>query len=259
MISTIRVLDTPLFNGDISRATESILATCKNDETQNHMISATGAHGIITANQDPYFREVLNSFYMNLPDGMPSVWVGKLKGARQIERCYGPDFFREILVASKDISIRHFFCGGKEGVAEELKHVCEQKFHNQNIAGVYSPPFRELTDEEMRCLSNDINSKNVDIVWIGLSTPKQEKFALRLSKYTKVHFLCTVGAAFDFHTGRLKQAPRWIQKIGMEWFYRLIQEPKRMWKRYMLTNTLFIIYIIREKIRRLFRRNRINY
>ena len=243
-VSVVTVLDINLFDGDIPKAVEIILEFCSIEDKKNRLISATGAHGIVTAHDDFNFKQVLKSFYLNLPDGVPGVWVSRLKGAKQIKRCYGPDFFREMVIASNDREIRHYLCGGKEGVGDELKQVCEEKFSNQYIVGTNSPPFRELTDEEMVWLANDIASKNVDIVWLGLGTPKQEFFAFRLAKYTNVHAICTVGAAFDFHTDRLKQAPKWMQKMGLEWFFRLITEPKRLWKRYIKIVPLFIMWNI---------------
>lgn len=219
------------------------------DIKSNYCISATGAHGIITAKKDYSFKNILNSFYINLPDGMPSVWIGRLKGAKEMERCYGPDFFKETMKATADKNIRHYFCGGQEGVAEELKESVGKKFNNFNIVGTYSPPFREMTDDEMNKLAEAINSKGTNIVWIGLSTPKQEKFAYKLSKFAKVNFICTVGAAFDFHTGKVKQAPAILQKMGLEWFFRLLMEPKRLWKRYFEIVPLFIWYNFLEFIK----------
>src|SRR5690606_709595 len=146
----------------------------------------------------------------------------------KMERCYGPDFFRETMVATNQKEIKHFFCGGKDGIAEELKKVCETKFANFNVVGTFSPPFREMKDDELKELAAKINALNTNIVWIGLSTPKQEIFAYSLSKFTNVNFICTVGAAFDFHTGKVKQAPSWVQKMGLEWFFRLLMEPKRL-------------------------------
>jgi N-acetylglucosaminyldiphosphoundecaprenol N-acetyl-beta-D-mannosaminyltransferase len=138
--------------------------------------------------------------------------------------------------------INHFFCGGKEGVAEELKVISATSFCNTNVVGCFSPPFREMSEEEIKELAGRINSLKTDIVWIGLSTPKQEIFASKLAKYTNVHFLITVGAAFDFHTGKVTQAPKIIQNIGMEWFFRLLIEPKRLYKRYFEIVPLFIYY-----------------
>lgn len=244
----MRVLTVNLYSGSIPSFTSTLIKFC-NGEKQNKLISATGAHGIITTHKQKNFREVLNLFYANLPDGMPGVWVGRLKGAKEMQRCYGPDFFSYTMLATGGEKIKHFFCGGKEGVAEKLKQVCEKKFSNENIVGTYSPPFREMTDAEMEELADEINSLNTNIVWIGLSTPKQEIFAYRLSKFTNVNFICTVGAAFDFHTGNVNQAPRWIQKIGMEWFFRLLMEPKRLWKRYFEIVPLFIWYNLLELIK----------
>lgn len=246
MPNNISILGIPIFSKSIPDIIEIILT---DKGKSNKCISATGAHGIITAQRDKEFNLVLNSFYANLPDGMPCVWIGKLKGAKKMERCYGPDFFKDTIIASKDKKINHFLCGGKIGVAEELKQVCERKFGNYNVVGTYSPPFCEMTDDEIKELANKINSLDTNIVWVGLSTPKQEMLAYRLSKFTNVNFICTVGAAFDFHTNRVKQAPKWVQNIGMEWSFRLVMEPKRLWKRYFEIVPLFIWYNIMEIIR----------
>ncbi len=237
-----RVLDVSIFDGNIRDATEVILDRCRRADKANCLISATGAHGIVNAHRDPSFRRVLDSFYMNLADGMPAVWTSRLKGDKRIERCYGPDFFSAVMIASATLGIRHYFCGGKEGVAAELQAVSGRRFRNPNVIGLYSPPFRDLADEEIRQLAEEINGLDIDVVWIGLSTPKQEQLAFRLAQHTHVHFLCTVGAAFDFHTRHLRQAPRWIQRLGLEWLFRLIMEPRRLWKRYVAVVPLFIIY-----------------
>ena len=243
------VLNVSLYGKSIPSVVEEIISLAKSDSRKNRLISATGAHGIITAKKDNSFKEILNGYYLNLPDGMPGVWIGRMKGAKEMERCYGPDVFKFVMTETASFSINHYFCGGKPGVAEELKSFCEQNFKNNNIVGFYSPPFREMTDEEMQELAGKINSLNTNIVWIGLSTPKQEIFASRLSKFTNVNFICTVGAAFDFHTGNVKQAPQWIQEIGMEWFFRLVMEPKRLWKRYFEIVPLFIWYNFLEFIK----------
>ena len=243
----VRVLDVELYSFDIDKAVVDVEDTILSGiSPDNRLISATGAHGIITARKDKQFREILTQFYINLPDGMPGVWVGRMKGAKEMKRCYGPEFFRSLLISSAGKPIQHFFCGGKEGVADELKAACETKFGNQNIVGTFCPPFRNLSDEEMQSLGTQINNSGADIVWIGLSTPKQEKFAFRLKEFTKVNFIITVGAAFDFHTDNVKQAPAWVQKIGMEWFFRLLMEPKRLYKRYLEIVHLFIWYNIKD-------------
>jgi N-acetylglucosaminyldiphosphoundecaprenol N-acetyl-beta-D-mannosaminyltransferase len=243
----INVLNIPLFNGTLSSAVLRVISTCsEQNEKENRCVSATSAHGLVIAQNNEEFAVVLKHNFWNLPDGMPVVWVGRMKGARDMERCYGPDFFKNVMVESANKPIKHYFCGGKEGVAEELRQTCREKFGNHNIVGVYSPPFREMTENEMRSLADGINHANTDIVWIGLSTPKQEIFASRLSRYTKVHFIATVGAAFDFHTDRVRQAPKILQKMGLEWFFRLCKEPKRLFMRYAEVVPLFIYYNLKE-------------
>ena len=242
MIPTIKVLDISIFDGTIEDATNILIDQVNHGSKNNYCISAPGAHGLVHAKKDSSFKNVLQSFFINLPDGMPGVWIGKLKGAKKIERCYGPDFFENVLKSTADRNIRHYFCGGKENVPEALKEACASKFKNNKIFGTYSPPFRELTNEEMTALAKNINEKEIDVVWVGISTPKQEQFAKWLCQFVNVHFIITVGAAFDFHIGMVKQAPKYMQKSGLEWLFRLCVEPKRLWKRYVSIVPLFIYY-----------------
>jgi N-acetylglucosaminyldiphosphoundecaprenol N-acetyl-beta-D-mannosaminyltransferase len=143
---------------------------------------------------------------------------------------------------SKDKSIKHYFSGGKEGVAEELRSYCEHTFGNINIVGTHCPPFRELSEKEIKLIASEINSRGTSMLWIGISSPKQDIYARRLSKYLKVHFIFTVGAAFDFFTGRVRQAPKRIQRSGFEWLFRVFAEPRRMGKKYLSVVPLFIFY-----------------
>lgn len=252
----VKVLGVGLFGWDIQAAIQVLREEISRGEKRNLLVSATGAHGLVTAQEDAEFRQILNNFYINLPDGMPGVWVGRLKGAKAMQRCYGPDFFRQVMLATRKQVIRHFLCGGQEGVAQALQQVCATRFGNPHVVGTFSPPFREMSDEELRQLGKEITDLGVDIVWIGLSTPKQERFAYRLAQFTSVHFLCTVGAAFDFHTGRTRQAPFWMQRAGLEWLFRLLTEPKRLWRRYAKIVPMFIYYNLKELVQNkiLFRR-----
>lgn len=244
----VTVLDVPLYDKNIDDAVAELLDQLKHGskEGEPFCISATGAHGLIEAHKDASFKKILQGFFMNLPDGMPGVWVGRMKGAKRMKRCYGPDFFKALITATGSLPVNHFFCGGKEGVADQLKEVCQEQFANNRVTGVYCPPFRELTDAEMAVLGQRIIDSGAHIVWIGLSTPKQEKFAKRLSNYTKTGYIVTVGAAFDFYTGRVKQAPKWMQNMGLEWFFRLLMEPKRLYKRYFEIVPKFIWLNIKE-------------
>ena len=242
-----KVLQVNLFDAGLESAVQGVLLRCSSEwPRDNKCISATGAHGLVTAFKEPAFKQVLDSFYWNLPDGMPGVWIGKLKGARRMNRCYGPDFFRDVFRESADLPIKHFFCGGQEGVADELKAAVGQKFGNYQVAGTFCPPFREMDDNEFRALADVINKSEANIVWIGLSTPKQERFARRLAQWVTVNFIVTVGAAFDFHTDRVAQAPGWMQKLSLEWFFRLMTEPKRLHKRYLEVVPLFIFLNLKE-------------
>jgi N-acetylglucosaminyldiphosphoundecaprenol N-acetyl-beta-D-mannosaminyltransferase len=242
----VEVLGIPFYANDIPSAVQEVLQACgPNYLPQNYSISATGAHGIIEAYESADFKKILQSFYWNLPDGMPTVWVAKLKGAKHIQRCYGPDFMKALLIASSDKPIKHFFCGGKEGVAIQLKSTVET-WGNKQVVGTYCPPFREMIEQEWQELGKQIDDTGASIVWIGLSTPKQERFAWELRNYCKTGFIISVGAAFDFHTGNSKQAPKWMQQIGLEWLFRLLNEPKRLYKRYLKIVPLFIWLNIKE-------------
>jgi N-acetylglucosaminyldiphosphoundecaprenol N-acetyl-beta-D-mannosaminyltransferase len=243
----VNILTIPFFDNNIPTAISMVLHESSIKLVgQNRCISATGAHGLIEAHKNPSFKRALHQFWLNLPDGMPTVWVGKLKGAKAMQRCYGPDFFMETMKATSTLNMRHFFCGGKEGIAEMLKVICEEKFGNRKVVGTFCPPFREMSNEEMHALGQTIINLKADIVWIGLSTPKQEQFALRLAQFTQTKFIITVGAAFDFHTDQVKQAPKWMQKSGLEWFFRVLMEPKRLFMRYFEIVPQFIWLNIKE-------------
>jgi N-acetylglucosaminyldiphosphoundecaprenol N-acetyl-beta-D-mannosaminyltransferase len=244
----VKVLDIPFYDQSIEDIVPEIIRICT-DHLQpniNLCISASGAHGLVEAHQDPAFKNILQSFWLNLPDGMPTVWVGKLKGANKMARCYGPDFFKAMMLASANKGVKHFFCGGREGVANALKEAVQIKFGNSQVVGTFCPPFRNMTAAELEQLGNEITQLGAHIVWIGLSTPKQEKFAAALANYCKTCFIVTVGAAFDFHTDQVKQAPAWMQQSGLEWLFRLLMEPKRLYKRYFTIVPMFIWLNIKE-------------
>jgi N-acetylglucosaminyldiphosphoundecaprenol N-acetyl-beta-D-mannosaminyltransferase len=247
----------PIFERDLSTAGQEFIASIYstyNIEEPARCISATGAHGLIEAQNDSSFKSILSSFYWNLPDGMPLVWWGRLKGHPTMDRCYGPDFFAAILQTTSGLEVAHFFCGGKPGVAEELKQTVAFKFGNKRVSGTYSPPFSPMQEEDWVNLVAKINQSAAQIIWIGLSTPKQEKFAYELSKRVKVRYIITVGAAFDFHTCRLSQAPRWMQRSGLEWFYRLCKEPCRLWKRYLEIVPKFAILAVADLVKHYLRK-----
>jgi len=203
-------------------------------------ICVTGVHGVMEAQQDPRFRAILNQSFLNTPDGMPMVWVGKLNGHKEMDRVYGPDLMLLICEYTRDHGYSHFFYGGGDGVAEELKARLEAKFPGIKIAGTYTPPFRPLNPAEEAALIQTVRDAKPDIIWVGLSTPKQEKFMAQYWQKLDTTLMFGVGAAFDFHAGRVRQAPRWIQRGGLEWLFRLACEPRRLWRRYFRNNPRFV-------------------
>ncbi|QMV20016.1 WecB/TagA/CpsF family glycosyltransferase [Granulicella sp. 5B5] len=203
-------------------------------------ICVTGVHGVMEAQRDLEFLRILNSAMLNAPDGMPMSWVGHLQGFTEMDRVYGPDFMAELCRLSVPRGYRHFLYGGDEGVAELLRKSLESKFPGIEVVGTFTPPFRDLTREEEAQLCAQIESTKPHIMWIGLSTPKQERFMARYVERLGVPLLVGVGAAFDYHTGRLRDCPRWIKRAGLQWLHRLFQDPRRLWKRYARNNPEFL-------------------
>jgi len=203
-------------------------------------VCATSVHGLVEAAQHVSFREILNGASIVTADGMPLVWLGRLIGSRGMERVYGPDLLLEVARQSVARRVRHFFYGGMPGVAQELGRQLRSRFPGLEVAGTYCPPFRPLTRAEEDDVVVRINESRADIVWVGLSTPKQERWIASLRRLLSVKVLVSVGAAFDFHSGRVRQAPLWMRRSGLEWLFRLSREPGRLWTRYAVNNPLFI-------------------
>jgi len=201
-------------------------------------------HSIIEAQDDPKLRQILNQSLLSTPDGMPLSWIGWASGFKSMDRTYGPDLLLKILRDTEGSGLAHYFYGGNEGVAAELAHRMRQRFPAIGIAGFGMPPFRPLTDDERAELIERLGQSSPAFVWVGISTPKQDRLIAELSPQLPQAIFIGVGAAFDFHTGRVKQAPGWIQRAGLEWFFRLTREPGRLWKRYLHTNPRFIFWYL---------------
>ena len=203
-------------------------------------ICITGVHGVMEGQDDPGFQRILNNAFLCTPDGMPMVWMGRLRGHKEMNRVYGPDFMLAACEWSQTSGCKHFFFGGAEGVAESLRESMTKRFPGLQVVGCYTPPFRPLNVDEVAVLQQQVSSARPDILWVGLSTPKQEKFMAEFLPKLDATLMVGVGAAFDFHTGRVRQAPRWIQRSGLEWFYRMCCEPKRLAQRYQKNNPRFL-------------------
>jgi N-acetylglucosaminyldiphosphoundecaprenol N-acetyl-beta-D-mannosaminyltransferase len=174
---------------------------------------------------------------------MPLVWLGP----RGVERVYGPDLMLAVCDAGRAVGLRHFLCGGAPGVAAELQHRLTARFPRLEIAGTFTPPFRELTAHEWESLQASVARSRPDVIWVGLGSPKQEKFMARHWRDLEAGVLIGVGAAFDFHSGRVRQAPRWIQRSGFEWLFRLCMEPRRLGGRYLTTTPLFALRALTQR------------
>ena len=204
-------------------------------------VCVTGVHGVSEAQQDAAFRAILNHSFLTTPDGMPTVWMGRWQGFREMRRVYGPDLMLRICEFTQARGFSHFLYGGAPGVAETLKSRLEARFPGLSIVGTYTPPFRPLTGAEEQTLAGRVAELKPDIFWVGLSTPKQERFMAQYWQKLDATLFFGVGAAFDFHAGRMRQAPRWMQRSGLEWLFRLGCDPGRLWKRYLKNNPLFVL------------------
>jgi N-acetylglucosaminyldiphosphoundecaprenol N-acetyl-beta-D-mannosaminyltransferase len=205
-----------------------------------------GVHGIMEAQRDPDLAQIYAQAAIKVPDGTPTMWVGQWQGFTQMERVAGPDLMLEIFKRKEFAALTHFLYGGKEGVAEELEQTLRRRFPSTRIVGTYTPPFRDLTREEEESLATNIRILQPDIIWVGISTPKQEHFMRGFLSLVDTSLMFGVGAAFDFHTGRIKDSPDWVKRAGLQWLHRLIQDPRRLLLRYLRNNPAFLWHIFMQ-------------
>jgi N-acetylglucosaminyldiphosphoundecaprenol N-acetyl-beta-D-mannosaminyltransferase len=241
VIKRINVLGVGISVLNLQTALDEIAAAVR--EKRKGYICVTGVHGVMEAQPDENFKQILNRAFLCTPDGMPMVWLGKIHGHSEMSRVYGPDLMLEVCAWSEKNRCRHFFYGGVAGVAEELRDKLTARFPKLQIVGCYTPPFRPLSADEEKELQEIVRAAKPDILWVGLSTPKQEKFMAEFLPKLDATLMIGVGAAFDFHTGRVKQAPRWMQRSGLEWLFRMGSEPRRLGKRYLKNTPLFALKI----------------
>ncbi len=208
-------------------------------------VAVTNVHSVSEAQADPALKTVFNRSLLATPDGMPLVWIGRSHGHKEMGRVYGPDLMLNLCEHSRAEGFTHFLYGGKPGVADDLRCTLETRFPGLCVVGTYTPPFRPLDEAERETLQATIAALRPDFFWVGISTPKQERFmAEYLPLLPEARVFLGVGAAFDLLTGHVKQAPPWMQRRGLEWLYRLTQEPRRLAWRYLVFNPLFILRLI---------------
>lgn len=212
-------------------------------------ICVSNVHTTVMSYEDDEYKNIQNSGAMALPDGGPLSVVSRMRGFKKAQRVTGPDLMEEIFARSKEKEYKHFFYGSTNETLNTLKEKLNIKYPGISIVGIYSPPFREITKDEDDEIINMINVIKPDFVWVGLGAPKQEVWMYN-HKDVINSLMIGVGAGFEYHANKIKRAPMWMQKSNLEWVYRLYQEPRRLWKRYFVTNFKFIYYIlVKEKKR----------
>lgn len=209
------------------------------DDIKGDYICVSNVHTTVMSYEDECYRDIQNSGFMALPDGKPLSVISKKRGFSKAERVTGPDLMEEIFKISEEKGYSHYFYGSTQETLDNLKEKLNKKYPNIKIVGMYSPPFRKLTEEESKEIEVNINSIKPDFIWVGLGAPKQE---IWMSEHKdKVNGLMVgVGAGFDYYAGNISRAPKWMQNMSLEWLYRLMQDPKRLFRRYFFTNLKFI-------------------
>ena len=211
-------------------------------------VSICTVHTVMECRRDEQLRRIVNEAGMTTPDGMPLVWLSRLAGRAHVSRVYGPDLMLAEMGASGASGHSHFFFGGRAGVADRLAEAMRQRFPAIRIVGTVTPPVGSAQELCTAETAARINEAHPDIVWVGVSSPKQEYWMSCMRAMLEAPVLIGVGAAFDFHTGTVRQAPRWIQRAGLEWLFRLAHEPRRLWRRYLVDNPWFLWELALQKL-----------
>jgi N-acetylglucosaminyldiphosphoundecaprenol N-acetyl-beta-D-mannosaminyltransferase len=213
-------------------------------------ICVAATHTIMVCDEDPELREAVLNSSITVPDGQPLVWAMNALGGDLHDRVYGPELMARYCEHAADTGARMYLYGGRnQGALVQLALNLRQRFPGVKIVGGYSPPFRELSADEQEAIVEEINRSNADVVWVGVGAPKQEKWMAAMRDRLDAPVLVGVGAAFDFHAGLVPQAPEWMQSAGLEWLYRMAQEPRRLAPRYVRYNPRFIRGFVRQYAR----------
>lgn len=249
-IPSYRVLGVRVHAVQISDATRIIREWSK-DRSRTRTVVVANAHVVNEGRRDPAFRRVLEEADLCVADGTPLRLVGRLAGFPMHRRVYGPELMMATL---QEPALKHFFYGGREGVADELARRLRQDIPHLSIVGTYAPPMAPLAPYEPSDVVARINDSGADIVWVGLGAPKQEMWMHLRRRQLKIPVLVGVGAAFDFYTGRVAHAPYWMREHGLEWLFRLGAEPQRLWRRYLIQGGEFAFALVTEMFTGRYRR-----
>jgi N-acetylglucosaminyldiphosphoundecaprenol N-acetyl-beta-D-mannosaminyltransferase len=218
------------------------------DTDQRHYVSVCTVHTVMECQRDPAMRRAVNGAGLATPDGMPLVWLGRRLSGRPTGRVYGPDLMLALCQVSIETGYRHYFYGGEERIPQQLAQRLTARFPGLTVVGAYSPPFRPLTEGERARVVEQVNEARPDIIWVGLGTPMQDLWMAAYRPLLNAPVLIGVGAAFDIHSGRQSQAPKWMRRNGLEWLFRLVQEPRRLWRRYLLYNPWFVSLVALQRL-----------
>jgi N-acetylglucosaminyldiphosphoundecaprenol N-acetyl-beta-D-mannosaminyltransferase len=244
-VSRFRLLGVPVAAADMSSAIRTVCAWIESGD-RGRMVTFSTVHMLVEGIRNPGFLKVLQKSDMNCPDGMPLVWYGRHKVGRRVQQVCGPDFLPAFCAATAGRKLRHFIYGGAEGVAAKAAAILQQRHPGVEIAGVCSPPFRALSAEEKLEIVRTINAARPDVVWVCLGCPKQEAWIDEFRSQLDVPVLLAVGLAVDILAGSKGRAPFLMRVLGLEWFFRLCQEPRRLWRRYLVYNSIFLYRLLHE-------------
>jgi len=243
--ASVEVLGVPLALTDYERTIEWMDATIATG--QRGYVCVAAVHTVMACQEDPELRAAVLGSDLTVPDGQPLVWAMNALGHDLSSRVYGPDLMARYCERAALTGARMFLYGGRnQGALVQLALNLRTRYPGLNIVGGYAPPFRALTAEEESFVLDEINRSQADVVWVGIGVPKQEKWMAAMRDRLRAPVLVGVGAAFDFHAGLVPQAPRWMQSMGLEWAYRLLQEPGRLWRRYLRYNPRFVFGFLRQ-------------
>lgn len=219
------------------------------NDRRNVFVCAADMNSVMQAQRDPAHRRALQAADLVLPDGAPLAWVSRSRGRKTASRVSGPDLMLELCGRGVSEGWRHYFYGGAPGVADSLAASLQNRFPGLRVTGTEAPPFRALTMDEQQAALHRINAAGPNIVWVGLGCPKQELWMHAHAAALPGTVVIGVGAAFDFHSGRLARAPQWMRKNGLEWLHRLASEPRRLWRRYLVLGPQFLVLSSLETLR----------
>jgi N-acetylglucosaminyldiphosphoundecaprenol N-acetyl-beta-D-mannosaminyltransferase len=246
--ASVEVLGIPLALTTYERTMDWMDATIASK--QRGYVCVAAVHTVMVCQEDPELRDAVLNSDLTVPDGQPLVWAMNALGHDLSSRVYGPDLMDKACARAAKSGLRFYLYGGRnQGALVQLALNLRRRHPGLRIVGGYSPPYRELTDHERRAIAHEIDSSGADVVWVGIGVPKQEKWMAAMRPLLQTPVLIGVGAAFDFHAGLVPQAPPWMQASGLEWAYRLAHEPRRLWRRYLRYNPLFVAGFARQYLR----------